>query len=515
MRWLPIAGTIFLGVLLSAGAALAARRAEDAAIRRAVAEEADQIADRVAFDTQSRTNVLLRMAERWEEEGGFTRKAWEIEASQHTVRLAASFLAIGRADPDGVVQWLIPSGRDGRGEDLDLSSSPVRVEAMERARSTGALAVVAPVPLPRAGEGILLFVPLRARTRFDGWLVGVVGMDTFLWEAQRNAPGYRVSIADRGRLVYASEALAIPDFCVARPLSELHVTLVLEVCATPHLIEATRGTAPMIALLGGLGITALSGGLAASLAMARSRAVALERTNRDLADLSYAVSHEMRTPLRAIDGYASILAEQVPDTGQAPLSRIRANAQRMGQQIDGLIELMRVVRYAPQPRRVDVSALAREELEALASADPDRRVIVKVAHGIHVYAGPELVGVILCAILDNAWKFTNDRAPAIIEVGPYPGGFYVRDNGAGFDMKYADRLFSTFETLHSPGQYEGLGIGLAIAARAAESLGGSVTASSRPGEGATFRVVLSRERRWRSFRWVRLHRHRAPPSAAR
>jgi signal transduction histidine kinase len=151
---------------------------------------------------------------------------------------------------------------------------------------------------------------------------------------------------------------------------------------------------------------------------------------------------------------------------------------------------MRLVRAEARPRRVDLGAMARGHCEELLAREPDRRVELRIPDALWVQADPELAHVIVSALLDNAFKFTRNRTPAIVEVGPYPRGFYVRDNGAGFDMAYADKLFRTFETLHGPGEFEGLGLGLAIAARAAASHGGRIEADSRPGHGATFFVIL-------------------------
>jgi signal transduction histidine kinase len=164
----------------------------------------------------------------------------------------------------------------------------------------------------------------------------------------------------------------------------------------------------------------------------------------------------------------------------------------MARQLDGLIEILRLARAEPSPRPVDVADLARSRLEALHRRDPDRVVTTHVADEVRVVADPELVRTILHALLDNAWKFTRGRSPGRIEVGPHPGGFYVRDDGAGFDMAYASKLFRAFESLHRPGEFDGLGLGLAIASRAAASHGGEIRADAKPGEGATFTVTLTR-----------------------
>jgi signal transduction histidine kinase len=499
---------LFATLVLGLGASLAAwwsvRQGEAKGVHRAVEEEADQVAERVEFDLAVRMDTLGRMAHRWVVSGGLPHEIWAADALQY-VQTVAGFYTIEWVDADGIIRWIVPEEGNEAVLGFDAKRDPARVAGMERSRALGAPEVVAPVDLLQGGIGILVHAPLQVGPRFDGWLVGVFRVDEFVAETHGAVPGYRVAIRHGARLVYSSAKGPVSAFCAYRVLDPVDPSLELEVCAGEDLVEASRGPFPLLTLAIGLGFTALSSGLVVALGTARARSAEaraltekvrarardLDRAHRELADFSYSVSHELRTPLRAIDGHAAILAEEAPASQRAALDRIRSNAQRMARQVDGLIEILRLARAEPNPRRVDVSALAKGRFEALRRADPERDVTLRVADDVAVDADPDLVSVILGALLDNAWKFTRGRAQAIVEVGPHPGGFYVRDNGVGFDMAYAPKLFRTFESLHRPGEFEGLGLGLAIAARAAASHGGDIRAESRPGEGATFTVTLS------------------------
>jgi PAS domain S-box-containing protein len=231
------------------------------------------------------------------------------------------------------------------------------------------------------------------------------------------------------------------------------------------------------------------------------QAEALEATNRELEAFSYSVSHDLRAPLRAINGFAQILLEDhapaLDPEAREYLGRVQANSEHMGRLIDDLLALSRVTRSPLRREPVDLSALTREVLEYLRSTDPDRRVETKVEEGLRTEGDPRLLRVALENLLGNAWKFTSGRAVAHVEFGatteetgdetPDRGQvFYVRDDGAGFEMAYVDKLFGAFQRLHSPEDFEGTGIGLATVQRVVRRHGGDVWAEGAPGQGATF-----------------------------
>lgn len=224
----------------------------------------------------------------------------------------------------------------------------------------------------------------------------------------------------------------------------------------------------------------------------------LAAANAELEAFSYSVSHDLRAPLRSIDGFSQILLEehaaQLDDEGRSHLARVRASAQRMGELIDDLLRLSRIGRAQLERREVDLSALAGAIVAELRRTEPDREVACEIEPGMTTYADTALVRVALENLLGNAWKFTrHQEAPKIRVHTLFRDGrnaICVADNGAGFDMAYASRLFTPFQRLHSPRQFEGTGIGLAIVARIVRRHEGEIRAESSPGDGARFCFTL-------------------------
>jgi two-component system, NtrC family, sensor kinase len=237
---------------------------------------------------------------------------------------------------------------------------------------------------------------------------------------------------------------------------------------------------------------------AAELAAARAVLIEeLELKNRELETFSYSVSHDLRAPLRAIDGFSAALergyADRLDEKACGYLARVRAGARRMGELIDDLLELSRVGRAPLQPVACDLSATARSVLEALQAGNPERSVEVVIPDALSTHADPRLLKALLENLLGNAWKFTSGKEHARIEVGECePGTFFVRDNGAGYESKYADKLFAPFQRLHTEEEFEGTGIGLATVQRIVARHYGKVWSQSSVGEGATFFFRLSR-----------------------
>ncbi|MFI5494902.1 ATP-binding protein [Actinoplanes sp. NPDC051859] len=231
----------------------------------------------------------------------------------------------------------------------------------------------------------------------------------------------------------------------------------------------------------------------------RERTAELEASTRELDAFAYSVSHDLRAPLRSLEGFSQVLQEDYGDVldqqGQRYLQRIQANVGRMAQMIDDLLGLSRATRTELHREHTDLSALARDLVAELHNTDPERSVDVAVADGLVAQADPHLIRLVLQNLLGNAWKFTaNSEAAAITMASEDHHGvevFTVTDNGAGFDMKYAHKLFDPFQRLHTADQYEGSGIGLAIVQRIITRHGGQITADSSPGNGATFRFSLT------------------------
>jgi len=252
------------------------------------------------------------------------------------------------------------------------------------------------------------------------------------------------------------------------------------------------------------------------------RTTALSALNRELEAFSYTVSHDLRQPLRAINGFAARLAEErarLDERGQHYLDRVVAAGQRMNQLIDDLLALGRMARAEVRRAPVDLSALAAQCAALLRAAHPERPVAWVIAPGLRADCDARLVQIVLENLLGNAFKFTAGRATGQVEFGGLsaaeaqvthaaappadPNGgppapplaqgatvFYVRDNGAGFDMRYADRLFSPFQRLHGEDEFPGTGVGLATVQRIIARHGGRIWAESAPGEGASFYFTL-------------------------
>ena len=270
---------------------------------------------------------------------------------------------------------------------------------------------------------------------------------------------------------------------------------------------------PLFVLLSGFGVSLLLFGITYMLVRARLRTEEasagleeanqeLEATNRELEAFSYSVSHDLRAPLRSIDGFSQILLEDYADSldeeGKDYLGRVRAASQRMGRLIDDLLGLSRVTRGALHREKIDLSSLVRELAEGMGESRPDREVDLEIEDGIEGIGDPRLVRVALTNLVGNAFKFTEkeDRAkisfgedPKLSYLGRVPV-YYVRDNGAGFDMEYADKLFGAFQRLHGASEFEGTGIGLATVQRIVHRHGGRVWAEGEVGRGATFFFTL-------------------------
>lgn len=229
-----------------------------------------------------------------------------------------------------------------------------------------------------------------------------------------------------------------------------------------------------------------------------NRSAELEVINRELESFSYSVSHDLRAPLRAMDGFSRTLlndyGDKLDERGRDRLVRVRSAAQRMANLIDDLLNLSRVSRSELTREEVDLSELAQSICNELQQASAERQVNTLIAPNLQVHGDRRLLGIALTNLLNNAWKFTSQKSPAVIEVGcEQTDGepvFFVRDNGAGFDMAYAGKLFGAFQRLHDTGEFPGTGIGLATVQRVIHKHGGRIWAQSAVDAGATFYFTI-------------------------
>jgi PAS domain S-box-containing protein len=231
---------------------------------------------------------------------------------------------------------------------------------------------------------------------------------------------------------------------------------------------------------------------------ARRHAIDLALANRELESFSYSVSHDLRAPLRAIDGFAKMLVDTAGarlDPRQVRyLERIRKSSQQMGQLIDDLLNLAHISRSHIRRERIDLTAMAEDIADELGGRDPGRDVEFAIAPGLVAHGDASLLRTVMLNLLENAWKFSSRHATARIEVGSRfeRGGYvyFVRDDGAGFDMAYAAKLFGAFQRLHDADEFEGTGIGLATVQRIVQHHGGRVWAEGEVERGATFYFTL-------------------------
>lgn len=230
----------------------------------------------------------------------------------------------------------------------------------------------------------------------------------------------------------------------------------------------------------------------------RERTAELERLVKELDAFSYSVSHDLRSPLYSIEGFSQALLEdytnKLDDQGRDYLLRVSRAVERMNELIDDLLKLSRVTRQKMEWNNVDLSAMVNSCLAMMKDQDPQKQVEIRVATGLNVTGDASLLRIALENLLGNAWKFTNGIEPARIEFGAtvLNGStvYYIKDNGVGFDIANADRLFQPFKRLHEQGEFAGTGIGLSIVARIIKRHGGDIWADGAVGQGATFYFTL-------------------------
>jgi light-regulated signal transduction histidine kinase (bacteriophytochrome) len=228
------------------------------------------------------------------------------------------------------------------------------------------------------------------------------------------------------------------------------------------------------------------------------RTAQLETANKELEAFSYSVSHDLRAPLRAVNGFAQIVLDEagplLNENGRRQLGRIRHGAQRMGELIDDLLAFSRLGRQAMTLRPVDTARLVHAVLDEAAPQREGRPIEIKVGELPDCEGDPALLKQVWINLISNAIKYTRGRTPAVIEIGCNHGEtgrvYFIRDNGAGFDMRYAKQLFGVFQRLHRADEFEGTGVGLAIVHRIVHRHGGRIWADAEEGRGATFFFTL-------------------------
>jgi signal transduction histidine kinase len=447
--------------------------------------------------------------------------------------------------------YVAPSKPDNRSLfGYDFYSGRVNRDAMEQARDTGLPHASGKVELEGTGmTGFLVYTPIyregapqattdERREALQGFIVSVFRTDDLL-EGIFGAPKADTQVDlevfdgaeftrdgllhDDDGVLHATDPSYSAHFSKVDTMEVAGRTWSLYFSTLPSFEPGWRSNLPLFVLLSGLAISLMLFGVTWMLAHSRIQAQhvglqleaanrQLENTNRDLEEtnreleganreleaFSYSVSHDLRSPLRSIEGFAQILLEDhaqgLDEEARGHLRRVRAASRRMALLIDDLLDLSRVTRSALTMQMVDLSALAREIAAEIEKSQPDRSVRFVIADGLAVRGDPRLLRVLLENLLGNAFKFTQREREATIEFGAVTrdGGvaYYVRDNGVGFDEAYATKLFGAFQRLHGSEDFEGTGIGLATVQRIVQRHGGKAWAEGAVGKGATFFFTL-------------------------
>lgn len=423
----------------------------------------------------------------------------------------------------------------------DMFSEPVRRSAMAAARDTGLPALSGKVTLvqdAQAGQAsFLMYLPVyhygRSHDTVAARRAALLGfvyspfrmndlMQGVLESSDIDLEIYDGATVMPAALMYDMDQSVVAGITHNRPRTIVR-TLPVEIAghrwtvqfkSLPEFEATLYSREPAIILISGLLISAMLFAITMALANTRARAMALaERMTRDLQksydqlqqahaemeSFSYSVSHDLRAPLRSIDGFSYALLEeegnQLDATGKDYLRRIRAASQRMSALIDAMLGLARLSRSELRRQDVNLSAKAREIAERLQQMQPERRVEVIIEEDVLAHADAQLIRSALENLLGNAWKFTGKTSAARIEFGTLKRDdetvYFVKDNGVGFDMAYAGKLFGPFQRLHTSEEFDGTGIGLATVHRIISRHGGRVWAESAVGEGAIFYFTLT------------------------
>jgi signal transduction histidine kinase len=409
---------------------------------------------------------------------------------------------------------------------LDIGQTVVRRAVIHEARDTGLTRMSSPVPLP-GGSTVLILIRAvygkvqvqdsvaSRRAAFSGLVATANRLqdigDAVLAELPAGTKievreGDQVILAARGSLEGASEeridvagrtwtvrVAGAPGASIVLPAVLLGAGLLLSVLvwlllriSARRQAEAEEAAADLSAAANELERRVME------------RTAELAVANQELEAFSYSVSHDLRAPLRSVGGMSAMLVEDHGDElgpeARRLLGRIRAGAERMGELIDDLLGLARVSRAEMRREDVDLGAIGAKVAAGLREGEPDREVELRIAPGLRANGDPRLLRVVLDNLLGNAWKFTRDEPRPVVELGASGTGetrrFFVKDNGAGFDMAYVDKLFGAFQRLHHNDEFEGTGIGLATVQRIIRRHDGEVRAEGEVGKGAMISFTL-------------------------
>jgi len=531
--WLPIA----VGMAVASASAIgwqALLHQERNVIRNIEVRAVEAREREIVLALDERIKALDRMRKRWEERGGTPESEWRADAARYAVD-DASMRWIAWVDPAGRMRWIEPSADAAAA--LAVAADLPNAADTSAAPTGGAPVASPPFNLSDGSKGFALSLPIITDGGLAGSIRGVfdvkdlisAAVSPLLWHDYAiKIEAHGVVLADWGDLQQA-----IPEFGRGGDIAVENIKWRLWVTPTHERLSLINSDIPSASLAVGLLLAVL---LTLMLHFARKervhahtiemanralgqeidqrklaeeeqralagylhlRTAELQAVNQELEAFAYSVSHDLRAPLRAMDGFSQALVEDYSDKldaqGRDFLSRISNGSRRMGQLIDDLLRLSRTTRGTVERKNVDLSELARRTVDELRARDPGRQIDFVATPDLVVEGDSRLLGVAFDNLLGNAWKFTGKNAAAKIEFGvdTRDGGpvYFVRDNGVGFDMAYAGKLFAPFQRLHRQDEFEGTGIGLATVARVVHRHGGKIWAESVLGQGATMFFTL-------------------------
>lgn len=527
----------WLSILVSIGALLATLSLWQSLLglqrsnaKNVLEADAAKVKRRLELAVNSRLDSLIHFAT-----AGVTASPAKLDAQRDNSAISdvsGSLQWLGLVDTGGISQLLRADKhsqtRSSRWEDPKQFLQHLSLDTELR---SGLHAASSRLTLTSQNDRLLAVIPVTGGTRSNSKLAGVFDAAEFLETAlsEANIRGYHVTLKDKeGELFRVGDGPAEAGWKLETPIDLPGLEWSIVLSPTPAKLAENFSPVPEQALVVGLLMASL---LVLQIQLARKthqralqiaainqtlRSEVVERkraqealaererilaaANKELEAFSYSVSHDLRAPLRSIDGFSQALIEDYADKldgmGKDYLGRVRASAQKMGELIDAMLRLSRITRSELSYEDVDLSELVRSIEADLRQTEPNRQGTILCPEKVPVLGDRRLLRIALENLMGNAWKFTANREEALIEVGVQSGGgspiYFVRDNGAGFDMAYSNRLFGAFQRLHGTKEFPGTGIGLATVQRIIHRHGGRVWAKAEVDRGATFYFTLLR-----------------------
>ena len=523
-RWLPAA--VALGVIaLTLFEWQEVIFREHTSIQRVARVQAALLRNQLGSRLESRIRAVEQAAKVYGERKATGRRRWRAAANRILLQ-ESGFQTIAWVDPVFHVRDIVPRAGNETQIGLDLTRDPQRRTAVVKAFLRRETAISPPVDLAAGGKGFMVAVPVFRGGSFRGLFLALIDAKAMLDDAMGNeAPGFAIAILAQGKPLYQRLQPGdqrIMDLAEAADLAVRGEAWQVRVWPGSILLGALDTHLDEMILIAGFLLAAF---LTATVYLLRTtwlrrhEAESMNRTlreqveaveraeraacrsNEELQTFTYSVSHDLRAPVRHVESFSRLLAEEIggslTESGRHYLMRIQDGARQMGRLIDDLLNLSRVGRQTLTQQETDLKDLVKDVLADFDQEMRGREIDVRVGPLPSVSCDPGLMKLVFSNLLSNAIKFTRPRPRALIEIDVSDSNgeiiLFFRDNGVGFDMQYADRLFRVFERFHAPREFEGTGIGLATVRRIVERHGGRIWAESEVDKGTTFYFSIPRQ----------------------